>query len=125
MRGVLSVSLPGQRLEGMGCEVLMIGHAQPELEREALSSFMPDLAIVDSIFQNDTDGVDIAKFFWLHFKDLPVVICTRLLDEPKPANWAYNLYHNLPNVKAGAGKRPFPSGKDLRWSRRPTRRNET
>ena len=100
-------------LTAKGCDTLMIGHARPAEESARILGFEPDLCIVDSRFESDIDGLDIIRFLQQNMPNVPIVVCSILLDDPAKRNWIISRYRDLPGVRGVFSKQPFPTVEDI------------
>jgi CheY-like chemotaxis protein len=106
-------------MKAVGCDVKIIDKStiNPKIdpEHKEIAAFKPQLAIVDSKFESDIDGLDTVRYLNENFPGIPMVICSILLDAPEKdkKEWIFNQYHGLPGVRGIIGKNPFPTGQQI------------
>ena len=95
-------------------ETLFVDHCDNEKFGVEIGGFEPDLAIVDSRFESDGDGVGIVHWINQRWKDLPIIVCTILLSNSAKKMRTHRLYKGLPGVVDVIGKNPFPTAEEIR-----------
>jgi DNA-binding NtrC family response regulator len=100
-------------LKRAGCEVLSFGHPDPRKEAVAIAAFGPQIAVVDSEFQVELDGLGTVRKLVEIVPNVKVVICSYFVDRPDKYNWVRAQYKDVPGVCAVVGKAPFPTGERL------------
>ena len=100
-------------LAAKGCDTLTIDRAKPAEDSARILGFEPDLCIVDSEFESEIDGLDIIRFLQHNMPEVPIAVCSHLLDNPAKRNWILSRYRGLPGVRGVFGKKPFPTAEDI------------
>jgi len=104
-----------KQMTSVGCEVKsFLSHDFKEIQRQQdILKFNPDLAIVDSGFTSDLDGMGIVKVLTRTFPGISIVICTIFVDDPTKKLWIKEQYKDVKGVCAVIGKNPFPTGQQI------------
>ncbi len=102
-----------KELEEAGCEVLSFDHADPDGEQSAITVFGPEIAVVDSLFATELEGIGIVRRLFKIKPDIKIVICSILDDEPSRQHWFRDKYKDIPGVCAIFGKARFPSAEAI------------
>jgi len=100
-------------LKKIGCEVLIISHFNVKKVSQSILKFEPQLAIIDSKFDTDIDGLDIIKNMHELYPDIPFIVCSILMDDVNKRNWIFDQYQEAPQVRRILGKNPFPQSEQL------------
>jgi CheY-like chemotaxis protein len=102
-------------MESVGCEVKIVDNYKPKRTKDhnAIINFKPQIAIVDSQFEDPIDGIDIVRYLYENFPGIPIVVCTYLFDFIGKREWIFEQYRYLPGVRAVIGKKPFPKGQQI------------
>lgn len=102
-------------MESVGCEVKIVDNFKPKRTKDhkAIINFKPQLAVVDSHFDDPIDGIDIVRYLNENLPGIPIVVCTYLFDIPEKREWIFEQYRDLPGVRAVIGKKPFPNGQQI------------
>lgn len=102
-------------LKEVGCEILLIDHCNVSKEASEIEKFGPDMAIVDSHFSEDLDGLDIIRQLANIAPKVPIVVCSILLNKSRKRNWIQKHYEKIPIVKKIVPKteKRFPTAHDL------------
>ena len=100
-------------LKAIGCQVLIISHSNVKKVSQTILKFDPQLAIIDSKFDADIDGLDIIKNMHELYPHMPFIVCSILIDDLNKRNWIFDQYREAPQVKRILGKSPFPESEQL------------
>jgi DNA-binding NtrC family response regulator len=102
-------------MAAIGCDVITIDHnnSKDVLKQKTTLDFKPQLAIVDSKFEADIDGMGIVKDLNKTFPGIKIIICTILFDLPQKKKWIEDQYKDVKGVCAVIGKKEFPTGKQI------------
>jgi DNA-binding NtrC family response regulator len=92
----------------------IINHHNPPNAIRNITEFRPELAIVDSWFDWQRDGLQLVKEFQELCPEVPVVVCTVLRDKEQYSKHQalFQEYHDC-GVNKILPKRPFPTIDDF------------
>jgi DNA-binding NarL/FixJ family response regulator len=71
-------------LEAVGCEVMAFDHCTPHQEAAAIRAFNPEVAVVDSFFKDEIDGLGIIRDLCELCPNIAIVVCSYFLAPHMP-----------------------------------------
>jgi len=104
-----------KQMKSVGCEVKTFRtHDSKEIfKQQDVLKFNPDLAIVDSLFKSELDGMGIVKGLTRTFPGISIVICTKFVNDATKRVWIKEQYKDVKGVCAVIGKKPLPTGQEI------------